>query len=248
MSDAEDPWTRALASLAAWRAAESQYAAADDVDSHLALPTAVAIDYVGGEGSESRRIVTLIRIWRTAGIVRFQGRCHLRRAVRTFRAENVIQLVCLATGEAPDDPEAWLISHALEPQAVDHTAQALRAMRDEVAVLAYLARADHRLDPDEVEVIIDHVMMGTDADIDRERVKAQVQRLSVDDDEANEAARRVLKSPAVAERLARSARRLVDADGECCVGEQVAWGEMSFPRPRPCEGRLAFRRLVSTEG
>lgn len=188
----------------------------------LALPAAVFIRY-GAVAGESQRAVTLLKIWRAEDGLFFRGQCHLRRGLRTFRADRVLELICLATGEVPDDVGAWLSAHGLFlAQAVDPTAVALRTCRDELAVLAYLARADGSLDPDEVEVAIDLVMMSTEDEIDRERVAVYVQRLAAGAGDLEDSLRRLAKEPPRVVKLNRAIRRLVDADGEMAIGEQLA--------------------------
>src|SRR5437879_114792 len=64
---------------------------ADDLHPHEpehaspALPTAIHLIYEGDSGEQTERVVTLLTAWRTGEIVYFKGRCHLRRAIRTFR-------------------------------------------------------------------------------------------------------------------------------------------------------------------
>jgi hypothetical protein len=205
--------------------------AVEDIDRSAVMPTVIHILYETAAGDDSERAVTLQSVWREGGKVYFRGFCHLRGELRSFRADRVIELTCLATGEVPDEPLAWLQAHALFDPARqgDPTAAAIRKCRDELSVLAYLAHADGALDPDEVEVAIDLVMMATEAEIDRDRVAAHVRRLtpaaSATDIEA--AVTRIAGRP---ERLAafrRAKRRLVDADGLLHVSEQLAAAEIA---------------------
>jgi len=193
-----------------------------------AIPTAVHLVYESSGGDTSERVVTLLSAWETDGAVYFSGRCHLRQAQRTFRADRVVELVCLATGEAPDDPQAWLREHGLfaGERESDYTPHALRLCRDELAVLAYVAKADGHLDPDELEVALDHLMMSTERDIDRDRAARYLKRLSPS------AADMPAHLAAIARRLnrwdplMRSIRRLVDADHDLHIAEQIAVAEL----------------------
>lgn len=193
-----------------------------------ALPSLVWIRYVNDQGEESERTVTLRGIWRRDGVVYAVGWCHLRKMVRTFRADGIEDLVCLATGECPDDPAAWLEHHGLfeGDKALDYTPHALRACRDELAVLAYLGRADGRFDPDEIEVAVDYVMMSTEREIDRDRCAKYLKKLSPDPADLPEVLHRVARHPERWARVKRAARRLVDADGEATAEEQIAWSEI----------------------
>jgi hypothetical protein len=192
------------------------------------LPTDVHLNYEGSNGECTERVVTLLTAWRTNEILYFRGRCHMRRAMRTFRADNVVELLCLATGEVPDDAEAWIVEHAFfeGDRETDYTPHALRGCRDELALLAFVGAADGVFDDNEVEVAIDYVMMSTDRDIDRERTGKYIRRLapSVADlaDHLHALSRRPDRWP----RLKRAMRRLIDADRVVPVEEQMAWSEI----------------------
>jgi hypothetical protein len=194
-----------------------------------ALPAAVHLVYEGDSGEVTERVVTLLTAWRTDEIVYFKARCHLRRALRTFRADHVVELVCLATGEAPDDPAAWIVDHALyegehEP---DYTPHALRVCRDELALLAYVGGADGNFDEHEVDVAVDYVMMSTEREIDRDRAARYIRRLTPSIADLHDHVHALALHPDRWPRLTRSMRRLVDCDEDVCVEEQIAWSEIS---------------------
>jgi len=199
----------------------------EPLDATPALPTAVHLVYRGSSGETTERVVTLLTAWRHEAIVYFRGRCHLRRAIRTFRADHVVELICLATGEIPDDPALWIIGHALfEGDQDDYTPHALRGCRDELALLAYVGNVDGHFDPDEVEVAVDYVMMSTEHAIDRDKAAKYIRRLhpSVADlgDHVHALARRPERWPM----LTRAMRRLIAADGIVSIEEQTAWSEI----------------------
>lgn len=193
-----------------------------------ALPTALHIAYRSSSGDISHRVITLLCAWRADDLTYFQGRCHLRRAIRTFRADRVVELVCLASGEAPDSAENWVRQHALyEGERVeDYTPHALRGCRDELALLAYVGQADGVFDADEVEIAIDYVMMSTDEDIDRDRAEHYIRRLTPSIADISEHLQGLAAHPERWARLARAMRRLVDADRVVTADEQIAWTEI----------------------
>ncbi len=193
-----------------------------------ALPTALHIAYRSTSGDISRRVITLLCAWQADDLTYFQGRCHLRRAVRTFRADRVVELVCLASGEVPDSPESWVRQHALyEGERVeDYTPHALRGCRDELALLAYVGQADGVFDADEVEIAIDYVMMSTSQDIDRDRAEQYIRRLTPSIADISEHLQALAAHPDRWSRLARAMRRLVDADRVVTANEQIAWTEI----------------------
>lgn len=197
-------------------------------DAAPALPTTLHIAYRSSSGDISHRVITLLCAWQADDLTYFQGRCHLRRAIRTFRADRVVELVCLASGEAPDSAEAWVRQHALyEGERVeDYTPHALRGCRDELALLAYVGQADGVFDDDEVEIAIDYVMMSTDQDIDRDRAEQYIRRLTPSIADISEHLQGLAAHPDRWARLARTMRRLVDADRIVTADEQIAWVEI----------------------
>jgi hypothetical protein len=203
-------------------------AEAEPVSAAEVLPTDLHLTYEGSDGEYTERVVTLLTAWRTNEVVYFRGRCHMRRAMRTFRADNVVELICLATGEVPDDAEAWIVEHAFfeGDRETDYTPHALRGCRDELALLAFVGAADGVFDDNEVEVAIDHVMMSTDRDIDRERAGKYIRRLAPSVADLSDHLHALSRRPDRWPRLKRAMRRLVDADRLAPIEEQMAWSEI----------------------
>ncbi len=199
----------------------------DAPSSGQALPADIFIEYEASEG-ESARVVTMRKIWRSNHILYVQGICHLRSKLRTFRADRILSLTCLATGEVPDDPEAWLADHALMVGELSpsHTAAAIRKCRDELLILAYVARSDMRMDEDEIAVAVDFVMMATEHEIDRIQVFKYVARLSTTGINIETCMDRVARRSGRWAPLMRAMRRLIDADGEVTLEEQLAVQEI----------------------
>jgi hypothetical protein len=201
----------------------------EPADAALALPAAVHLVYRGDSGEVTERVVTILTAWRTDLVVYFKARCHLRRALRTFRADHIVELVCLATGEAPDDPAAWIVDHALYEgeHELDYTPHALRSCRDELALLAYVGGADGNFDEREVDVAVDYVMMSTEREIDRDRAARYIRRLTPSIADLHDHVHALALHPDRWPRLTRSMRRLVDCDEDVCVEEQIALSEIS---------------------
>lgn len=188
------------------------------------LPAVIFIEYRNSKGELSARTVTLRSIWTTQGVLYCGGICHLRNALRTFRVDRIAELICLATGEVPDDPARWLKEHAQFqgelPKA--QTSRALRVCRDELAVLAFIANADGYFDPDELEIALDMLMMGSRYDIDRNQAAKYIGRLPHVCPDLDETIDRLSASEERWDRLQRSIRRLVDADRVWPIEEQLA--------------------------
>lgn len=189
------------------------------VDYEWCTPTAVFLGYCG-----SSRAVTMRSVWADPNCgARVVGHCHLRADIREFRGDRIDSIICLNTGEHPDDPIAWLLGHALRGSA----ASALAALRPELTVLSFIAQSDGVLDPDEVEVITDFVMMNSQISIDDLGVvRERIARLTPSEGQLPIMAGQIAKSPERLENLKRAMRRLVDADREYPATEQIAVAEI----------------------
>ena len=175
-------------------------------------PAAIFIEYDG-----SARAVTLHAIWRAGPFMRLRGFCHLRGALREFRSDRIESLIDLSTGEAPDDATAWLSEHALSGAAP------LQALLPELTVLAFLAKSDGHLDADEVEAIVDFVLVASDIPVaDLDDVRRKVARLTPEPVRLVQCVGEIVKDSARLARLKRAMRRVVDADRDVPVDEQVA--------------------------
>ena len=219
-------------------------------DDTSALPTTIFIKY-DCDGEVSERVLDVIKIWRTNDVVYVSGHCHLRRAYRMFRAERIEELICLATGEVASDPAVWLADHALFAGDIhrDYTSTALRMRRDELALLTYMARSDGVLDPDEIEVAIDLVMLSTDKDINRDKVAVYIKRLMPTFGELGDCVRRVTKDPARWATMMRAMRRLVDADEVRAKSEVDFWLELEnlAELARHCQREEDESRRIAAE-
>lgn len=193
-----------------------------------ALPAVIMIRYHSSHGEVSERAVAIHHVWRDAGELYLQGVCQLRHALRTFRVDRIEELTCLATGEVSDRPADWLAHHAFLQiaDAADYTPHALRGCRDQLAVLAFVARADGCLDPDEVEVCCDLVMLSTEKQIDRAHVGRYLKRLTPTAVDLEGAVDRLSRHAEKWDALRRAMRRLVDADRVWPIEEQLSVQEI----------------------
>ena len=200
-----------------------------------ATPAGVFIVYNGAKKERSRRLVVVRRVWARAsdrGFVRFAGFCHLAVALRQFRTDRVDELICLATGEVIAEPADWLRSHsgfAIEDPVIDNTRRALAAVREELVLLGYLARADGDFGLDELETMVDFVHEHAPVvPIDLAFVRQRLARLAPDGDEFEHAARRVCRTQARHDRFVRAANRTVAIDGSVDWTEQEAFREFGM--------------------
>jgi hypothetical protein len=175
-------------------------------------PAVVFLEYEG-----SARAVTLHAVWQAGAVTRLRGFCHLRGALREFRSDRIVSLIDLSTGEVPDDASGWLASHAL------NSASPLNAVLPELTVLAFLAKADGSLDPDETEAIVDFVLAAADRPIpDLDEIRRKVARLTPSFAQLPQAVGQIVKDAERLARFKRAMRRLVDADRDLPDDEQIA--------------------------
>ena len=191
------------------------------------------IEYENGAGEQSGRNVTLRRIWAKDGALYLSGLCHARHKVRTFRADRVVSLTCLTTGEVADEPEQWLEAHGLfdehyEPRRITAgpTNIAIKSALPGLSLLMFLARADGHLDPDEIEVATDYVMMSTTARLDRSACAGRLAKMVPDAEDMDKHFKYFVRDERRWADLRLAARRLVDADGIVSSEEQLAWARI----------------------
>ena len=93
----------------------------------------VLLTYLDSSGERSERTVTPQKVdgrrYSDGSITveAFDGWCHLRRAVRTFRVERIISMADPRTGEIIANPAIWLaLAAGLRPHVVQRRAEAAK--------------------------------------------------------------------------------------------------------------------------
>ncbi|MBF0325548.1 MAG: WYL domain-containing protein [Alphaproteobacteria bacterium] len=173
---------------------------------------ALGIVYQGASGQETRRRITVSSLVSRGDAVLVNAWCHERQAFRQFRLDRIGEVVVLATGEVFDDAAAFFDGlHGRDP-----TAEALAGCRHSLQILAYLARCDGHLHPDEQEQIIDFIL-STAPDpscLDEVRLRRHVAALYPDPATYAKALRALrLSGGDQVRRLGRYVQRVLDADG-----------------------------------
>jgi uncharacterized tellurite resistance protein B-like protein len=196
----------------------------------LCVPACVFLEYETPD-RVTARAVALRRVWEVGGDVAFVGFCHLRRALREFRAVKIVRLVDLSSGECPDDPAGWLRALGLVESSQDATRAVIATVRDELNILAHLAKADGRLHADEMEVMLHMVAEAAEvapdpSKIDLVAAARSISRLAPDDDQLERSAMRATSDSARRARLERAMRRLIEADDEMPFEEQIAYVDL----------------------
>jgi len=207
---------------------EGLYDSRDDV----LVAIAMAIDYVDAEGQESRRRVTVHRVQEQPNDLLLACYCHERRAPRHFKGSQIRAIFDPDTGQMVDERSA-IAEHlsalrSLLPGSVAFAGnEPAAAVRAAINVLLFLARCDGHEHPEETTVLLDFMdYHAAPPGLDTTAAEALLRRLHPDPILfENSLALLERKSPSMLTMVARSARRLVDADGRI-VPEEVEFGRL----------------------
>lgn len=183
------------------------------------------LNYRDAGGEESNRRVTCRRLNRIADALYLQALCHERGAQRTFRIDRIVEVACGVTGKVhrPSDPYfARYIAQEGDASSVGFFLGVKRAadLRAGLNVLAFLARADGKVVPEEREVIAEFcrsfaVRYGNDR-FAHEGACGYADRLAPDAEQFYVALERLTVEGApqgLARLVADAANRLISADG-----------------------------------
>ncbi len=191
----------------------------ENVDLTELIGLRVGLMYEDAQGEVSEREVTVRTLRRGAdGGLSLQCLCHMRKAHRQFLVRRVRALYDIESGEAFDDPAAFLRAFGgaqLSRSPVEKAAAAISGVKAELHALVFLARCDGWHET-EVPVAVNFVLDGPAAsvDVDVREIERQVRALEPDEDTFRRAVYFVRRSGAdSARRLTRAMRRIVDADG-----------------------------------
>jgi hypothetical protein len=116
------------------------------------------LTYADCKGSISHRRVTCRKLSERGGVLYLQGFCHERQALRTFRVDRITELACGSTGEvfvpATLFFERFSVTHDGGAAVGFGLHVRLAAdLRAGLNVLAFLARVDGKVVPEEREVL-----------------------------------------------------------------------------------------------
>lgn len=114
---------------------------------------AYLLHYRDSRGAESRRRITIREIRIKQDVLHVWAFCHEREAARLFRVDRIMDLMDLKTGELVD-----VIPFCSGLAQEDTTRAALRELRQEIAVLAFVARCDGYFHELENAAIVEHVL------------------------------------------------------------------------------------------
>ena len=116
------------------------------------LAVSLEFDYVDGAGRKTHRTVEVRQFGDMGSTVLIIGRCLMRRATRTFRADRMTRCVDLSTGELVSDVAAYMRA-LYEASPARGREQLIAAEFDTLRVLLYVGKADGQLRAPEKAVI-----------------------------------------------------------------------------------------------
>ena len=195
------------------------------------LPILAVMRYRAGDGAVSVRRVRFRAVQvSSAAAACVQCWCYERGASRTFRIDRIEAVTDIDTGEIFDDPlrlAAMFAESGMEEhrsRGRDVTDRVLGRYAAGVTVLAWLARSDGVLHPEEVEVIADYVEERAGmAELDRATITRVARMLMPGPAEFFEALTAASREgPAAMRCLARHAAALIAADG-AITEEEFTW-------------------------
>jgi len=184
------------------------------------------IEYIGADGVDSARVITLKRIDGPSGNPQLIGaHCHTRDAYRSFRIDRIRSMVDCATGEELDP-----ISHCIALQRGGALKVEDKALARIMTIMIFIARCDgefHALEQEALDDILGRYFrfFGGD-DAAYECARREAMRLAPDGDDVMRAVRWIKRAPMgqeLASFVLKGTMAMIDADGRH-HDEEVYWG------------------------
>jgi hypothetical protein len=162
-------------------------------------------------GEESHRRVTFLKVSMSGRNFMIGAHCHERKAWRAFRADRVIELIDLRSGEIITRADEWCAGLIRRdgPEAM------LEACSADVRILAGMARCDGHFHEAESEVLVAHVLDTIGGvGVDVPAMMRAADGVYPSPEQIQKAVRQVKRYDKEAKRLLmKSAQRLIEADG-----------------------------------
>lgn len=117
------------------------------------------IIYEDSKGNRSSRRITINGIKEKNGARFIYAFCHERKAMRSFRADRIVEVTDLATGEIHNKKkEIGAAISDVDEKISSPTIKAVREHRDSLNIMAFLSRCDGRQHPAERDVMNEYMM------------------------------------------------------------------------------------------
>lgn len=178
---------------------------------------ALFISYVDAKGVKSERRISVNKL-RQANNGNFivAAYCFEREALRSFRVDRIVEMVDLSTGEVFERQQIKeeLFSHFIplvNPTVEDRI---IGMCKDEIMILAFLARCDGHYHSTEEEVLVSFVSDKCfEEDFNDVKIRRLIKNLCPEKKECFAAVDRISQREKEKRRLAKYAVRLIEADG-----------------------------------
>lgn len=189
-----------------------------DADASDVMPSrlaglALGLVYASANGTETERTITLRKVSRGPDTTFIHAYCHMRRALRCFRLDRVIECFDMETGEQIN-AEAYFAEHARR-QALLSRAD----VEDVVRVLSFVMHCDGEAALEEVGAISDalsrYLVRVDGTDDDHDEAMNFVRRAAPEGLNFYGALRRLVcseRGPGIAQFLTREINNIIEAD------------------------------------
>jgi predicted DNA-binding transcriptional regulator YafY len=174
-----------------------------------------AIEYRDALGELSKRRITVRALsWTQDDELCVKAFCWERKASRCFRADRIVSMHCLMTGEVIADPQKFFEMYKKPLKDVDFTSQLLKQIKPGLRALIFVARCDHEFVLEEREPMRWYAeQRATDRVFKWDIVCGFIERQRHDRYLAAKALRKIAKSPPDAKELLQAVAKVIDADG-----------------------------------
>lgn len=148
-----------------------------DLGGDEAPPMAFHLIYRDAKDNLTGRGFKMVRLATKDNDITVGGVCYLRSKYRAFRASRIVELTDLATGEVFEDGVSFFTKHPLiGPSAImpSEEEKAIKALRDEVVVLTFIAASDGEIHEAEMDEIVKYVAFNWDEPVDENRLRKRI--------------------------------------------------------------------------
>lgn len=141
------------------RAVRSEQAAYPEDKTIAVTAASFRIEYLDGGDAPTQRRIDIKGFSEFDGKIYLEAWCHLRRAMRSFRADRVLEMTSLQTGEVISDVSSYAPSlrRMLFDPGKDY-ASLLAKARPGLSALIWIARADYDLSDEEMDILGEYAM------------------------------------------------------------------------------------------
>lgn len=201
-----------------------------DVDADLveAPPMAFHLIYKDANGALTGREFKLYRLAKKNNDITVGGVCFLRSKYRQFLASRMVEVTDLSTGEIVNDGVAFFGGHPIlgdgDGRYRTPEEEAIRAVRDEIVILTFVAASDGDIHADEMDVILKFVANPYPDRLNETILAARIAAFVPDSAAFRRALDRLCQKPGRARPLERALAAVMYADRRVHENEQLFVG------------------------